>query len=453
MSAIEPALRPGAPDVALLAPGDHEWDAARATFNLLDDQRPALIALPENTSQVAEAVAIARQAGLRIAAQGTGHGASSRDSLDGAMLVNTSRMTQVEIDAEARRVRVGAAAKWQHVAPALSERGLAGLHGSSLDVGIAGYSLGGGIGWLTRKFGMQTNALHAVELVTADGEFLRADAERHADLFWALRGGGGNFGVVTALEFDVVSVPRLAAGSFFFPVERTAEVLRTWTALLPSFPEELTTWVTVLHFPPAEEVPEPVRGRSFAIVMAAHLGTEFEARRLLRPLQDLGPVMDTLGAQEPIALGTLAMDPEDPLPYRSTTALVDELPAATIDELATLSAPGSALVMLQIRHIGGAFARRPDDAGARATLPGEVLVFGLTVPTSPDVDVLGPLERLDAILAPLTIGEYPNFVERPVDARRFFDDVTWARLRTVKAAYDPADLVRGNHHVPAGPTA
>jgi hypothetical protein len=448
MTATDATRRPGPSSLRLLAPGDAGWDAARATFNLLDDQRPDLIALPEDAGGVVAAIALARGKELRVAAQSTGHGAACRHPLDGALLVNTSRMTEVTVDAGSRRVRVGAGARWQDVAPRLSDVGLAGLHGSSLGVGLAGYSLGGGVGWLTRRHGLQCNAVRAVELVTIDGEHLRADADHHPDLFWALRGGGGNFGVVTAVEFDAIPVPDLAAGSFFFPVERTAEVLRTWTALLPGLPEELTTWVTVMHFPPLDEMPPEVRGRSFTILMAAHLGSEREARRLLRPLQGLGPMRDTLGAQDPIALGTLAMDPESPLPYRSTTALVDGLPGDAIDALAGLAGVGSALTLVQFRHVGGALSRRPDGAGARATLPGEILVFSLAIPTGPEAESIAALERLDRILAPLKVGEYPNLVEHPVDASRFFDAPTWARLREVKAAYDPADLVHGNHHVP-----
>lgn len=449
MTAAEATGRTRPPSLHLLAPGDDGWDPARATFNLLDDQRPALIALPRDADDVTAAIAVARDEGLRVAAQSTGHGAACRHPLEGALLVNTSLMAEVAVAVDSRRVRVGAGARWRDVAPRLSEVGLAGLHGSSLGVGLAGYSLGGGVGWLTRRHGMQCNAVRAIELVTIDGEHLRVDAAHHPDLFWALRGGGGNFGVVTALEFDAVPVPDLAAGAFFFPVDRTAEVLRAWTALLPSFPEELTTWVTVMHFPRLDEIPPEVRGRSFTILMAAYLGSEPEARRLLRPLQELGPMRDTLGPQDPIALGTLAMDPESPLPYRSTTALVDRLPDEAIEALATLSGAGSALTLVQFRHVGGALSRRPDGAGARATLPGEILVFSLAIPTGPEAASLGALERLDEILAPLEVGEYPNLVEHPVDASRFFDAPTWARLQEVKAAYDPGDLVHGNHHVPA----
>lgn len=448
MTAADGTGRTRRQSLLLLAPGDDGWDAARATFNLLDDQRPALIALPRDADDVAAAIGVARDEGLRVAAQSTGHGAACRHPLEGALLVSTSLMAEVAVDAVSRRVRVGAGARWRDVAPRLSEVGLAGLHGSSLGVGLAGYSLGGGVGWLTRRHGMQCNAVRAIELVTVDGDQLRVDADRHPDLFWALRGGGGNFGVVTALEFDAVAVPDLTAGAFFFPVERTAEVLRTWTALLSSLPEELTTWVTVMHFPPLDEMPPEVRGRSFTILMAAHLGSQPETRRLLRPLQELGPMRDTLGPQDPIALGTLAMDPESPLPYRSTTALVDSLPGGAIDALAALSDIGSALTLLQFRHLGGALSRPPVGAGARATLPGEILVFSLAIPTGPEAASIGALERLDGILSPLKVGEYPNLVEHPVDASRFFDEPTWARLREVKAAYDPGDLVHGNHHVP-----
>ena len=215
-------------------------------------------------------------------------------------------------------MRVGAGVKWDRVGPRLSAHGLAGLQGSSPDVGIAGYSLGGGIGWLARKYGMQANAVTALELVTADGELVRADAEHHADLFWALRGGGGNFGVVTAIEFAVHEIEDLYAGAMFFPDERTAEVLHAWADLLPTFPDELMTWVSVIHFPPLPDVPPFARGRSFAIVQGAYLGDEAEGRALLEPIRDLGPARDTFAMVPPVVLGDLAMDPMDPLPFHMT---------------------------------------------------------------------------------------------------------------------------------------
>lgn len=431
-------------------PGDPGWDDARGTFNLLIDQRPELIAFPADEQEVAAALAAARGRALRVAVQATGHNPGPLGPLDGTMILNTSALTGVSIDAEARRVRVGAATKWEAVTPRLSELGLAALHGSSPDVGIVGYSLGGGIGWLARKHGMQANAVTAVELVTAEGRLLRADADHEPELFWALRGGGGNFGAVTAIEFEVLPLRELYAGALFFPLERSAELLHTWTELLPSLPEEMTTWANVLHFPPFPEIPAEVRGQSFAIAMAAFLGSEHDGRELLAPLRRLGPAMDTFAMQPPVGLSELAMDPPDPLPYWTAHALVDELSPTAIDDVARIAGDGSRITLLQLRHMGGALARATPDAGARASLPGEICVFGLGIVPEPGTraGVMAGLGALSDAVAEHRVGDYPSFVEEPADASAFFDPPTWERLRRAKARYDPHDLFRGNHHVP-----
>ncbi|HEY1359922.1 MAG TPA: FAD-binding oxidoreductase [Thermoleophilaceae bacterium] len=419
-------------------------------FNLLIDQRPDAVAYPTDEREVAAAVAEARSRGLRVAPQSTGHNAGPLGSLDGTMLLSTSRLGGVSIDLDARRVRVGTATRWEDVVPRLSELGLAALHGSSPDVGIAGYSLGGGIGWLARKHGMQTGAVTAIELVTADGQLVRTDATHEPELFWALRGGGGNFGVVTAIEFSVLPVPELYSGALFFPIERFGDVLHAWNELLPALPEEMTTWANAIHFPPLPEVPEEFRGKSFAILMAAFLGSEADGRELLRPLRELGAGMDTFAVQPPVELSDLAMDPRDPLPFRSATALADELPAAAIDEIAQAGGAGSALGLVQLRHVGGALSRPEPDAGARATLPGEICVFSLGVVPEPDAEpiVRSQLDAISAAVEPHSVGVYPNFVEEQADVSSFFDAETWDRLRRVKALYDPEDMFKGNHHVP-----
>jgi FAD/FMN-containing dehydrogenase len=434
----------------VVQPGDPDWDAARGTFNLLVDQRPEAIAFPADARETAAVVGDARERGLRVAAQATGHNPAPLGSLEGTVILNTSRLTGVSIDAAARRVRVGAATRWEAVVPRLSELGLAALHGSSPKVGIVGYSLGGGIGWLARRHGMQANAVTAIELVTADGDLVRADALHEPDLFWALRGGGGNFGIVTALEFAVQPVRELYAGALFFPGERMADVLHAWTALLPSLPDEITSWATVIHFPPMPELPEAIRGRSFIIVMAAFLGTEADGRELLRPLRALGPEMDTFATQPPVGLSELAMDPPDPLPYRTAHALLDGLSAGAIEDVARIAGPGSALTLLQLRHMGGALARRDPGAGARATLPGEIAMLGLGVVPHADAEpvVRRELRALSAAVAGGRVGDYPNFVEEPADASGFFDAATWERLRRVKALWDPEDVFKGNHHIP-----
>jgi FAD/FMN-containing dehydrogenase len=440
-------------------PSDPDWEAAHEAFNTRVDQRPEAMVFPIDEADVVTIVNYARENGLRIAPQATAHNAAPLGALEDTIVVQTSDLQSVSIDPVAHRVRVGSGVKWEKVAPQLSDYGLAGLHGSSPDVGIAGYSLGGGIGWLARKYGMQTNSVTALELVTADGEFIRATAQDHPDLFWALRGGGGNFGVVTAIEFAVYPVEELYSGALFFPFERASEVLHTWRELLPTFPEELMTWANILHFPPLPELPEAFRGKSFAIVMGAFLGEEAEGRHLLRRLRDLGPEIDTFAMNPPSELAELAMDPPDPLPATSGHELLEELPASLIDEFLSIAGPesdsGQSLTLFNLRHMGGALGRKSPGAGARATLLGEVSLFVLGVVEDDEAAhaVDERIARLVAAAQPYRAGEYPNFVEEPADASAFFDAETWARLRLVKALYDPSDVFKGNHHVPPADVA
>src|SRR4051794_32534875 len=428
---------------AVVLPSDPRYDQVRSSFNLLVDQRPAAVALPSDAREVAAAVALARRAGLRVAPQATGHNQAPLGDMEDLLLLNVSRLQEIRVDPAARSVRVGAGVKWDRVAPRLSAHGLAGLHGSSPDVGIAGYSLGGGMGWLSRKHGLQTNAVTALELVTADGDLIRVDAAHEPELFWALRGGGGNFGVVTAIEFDVVEVEELYAGALFFPFKRAAEVLHTWNAVRSSFPDELMSWASLLHFPPIPDVPAFARGRSYAIVMAAFLGSASEGAALLRPLRELGAERDTFASVPPVVLGDLAMDPLDPVPFQSTSALLDELPAEGIKDVLAAAGPesgrGPTVTMLQLRQMGGALSRVSPGAGARATLPGDISLFALGAvldePMGQAVDAA--LRDVDAAVRPYRAGYYPNFVEEPADASAFFDADTWKRLRAVKAAYDP----------------
>jgi FAD binding domain len=438
----------------VVLPGDPRWDESRSAFNLLLDQHPAAVAFPADADDVALAVTYARAAGLRVAPQATAHNQGPLGDLEDTLLLNVSALGEVHVDPGAKRVRVGAGVKWDRVAPRLSAHGLAGLHGSSPDVGIAGYSLGGGIGWLARKYGMQANAVTALEVVTADGEQVRADAENHPDLFWALRGGGGNFGVVTAIEFEVHEVEDLYAGAMFFPLERSAEVLHTWSALLPTLPDELMSWASVMHFPPIPDVPAYARGRSYAVVMAAHLGSEAEGRALLQPLRDLAPERDTFASVPPVVLGDLAMDPLDPLPFRMTHELLDDLPGEAIDELMAKIGPesgrGPTVTILQFRHMGGALARTAPGAGAVAKLPGQVcaMALGVVMDEASDASVRDALADFGAAMRPYRAGLYANFVEETVDASAFFAPLVWERLRAVKTLYDPADMFAGNHHVP-----
>jgi FAD/FMN-containing dehydrogenase len=436
----------------VVAPSDPDWDATRQVFNLTTDLRPAAVALPRDVDDVVAAIEYARANGLRVAPQATGHNAAPLGALGDALLVDVRELQEVTIDPAARLVRVGAGVKWERVVPQLSEHGLAALHGSSPDVGIAGYSLGGGMGWLARRYGLQANSVTAIELVTADGRRARVDAEHEPDLFWALRGGNGNFGVVTAIEFRVYPVEELYAGALFYPFERAGEVLQAWNELLPTLPDELMTWAKLMQFPDLPDLPEPLRGRAFTIVMAAFLGGEREGAALLGPVRELGPVMDTFAMVPPAALGDLAMDPEDPLPIASATSLMSDLPAAGVDELVAAVGPGSGspLAMVELRPLGGALGRPSAGAGARATLPGALAMFALGVPVdeASAASIRAYLDAVERAVRPYRTGDYPNFVEESSDASSFFDAGTWERLRVVKALYDPGDLFKGNHHIP-----
>jgi hypothetical protein len=231
-------------------------------------------------------------------------------------------------------------------------------------------------------------------------------------------------------------------------------VLHAWTALLPTLPDELMSWASLVHFPPIPDVPAFARGRSFAVVMAAHLGGEAEGRALLAPLRDLEPERDTFATVPPVVLGDLAMDPLDPVPFHLTHQLLDRLPAETIDELMAKVGPdsgrGPTVSILQLRHMGGALARETPGAGARATLPGEIcmMALGAVFDEPSDVAVRDALSDIDATVRPHRAGEHANFVEVPTDASGFFEPAVWSRLRDVKRRYDPADLFAGNHHVP-----
>jgi FAD/FMN-containing dehydrogenase len=435
---------------SLIAPDDPRYDEARLAFNLAVDQRPAAVVVAESAEDVVEAVSYARDHGLRVAPQTTGHNAGAYATVEDAVLVKTA-MVGAEIDVERRTARVLGGSRWQDVTPHLEGTGLVALHGSSPDVGVVGYSLGGGMGWLARKHGLQANSVTAVELVTADGELVRADAHENGDLFWALRGGGGNFGVVTAIEFRLYPLEDLYAGWLIFPWERSAEVLKAWNDLLPTLPDEITSVGRVLQLPELPEIPEPLRGAQIVVIEAAFLGSEQDGAELLRPLRELGPVMDTFAQVPPTALYELHQDPADPVPGISTSAQLGDLGADGIDSLVELVGPGSGspYLSVELRHLGGALGRAAPGAGALAQLNGRFAMFAVGIPM--DQAVAAALhehgERLQAALAGHDRGRYLNFAEEPTDARTAYSAAAYARLQDVKAAWDSADLFSANHPI------
>jgi hypothetical protein len=437
--------------LSLSIPGDDRYDAARQAFNLTLDQRPAMIAEPRNAEQVAAVVRFAAAQGYRVAPQATGHNAAPLGSLEDTVLLKTRAMQGVEIDVAARRARVLAGSKWEEVTPRASEVGLAALHGSSPDVGVVGYSLGGGMGWYARKHGLQANSVTAIELVNADGELIRVDQDTEPELFWALRGGGGNFGVVTAIEFDLFPLEQVYAGTLFFPFERASEVLHAWHEWTDGTPDEVTSTGKLLQFPPLPVIPEPVRGKSFTVVSAAFLGDEAEGAALMQPLRELGPVMDTFAMVPPVGLSELAMDPPDPVPYESTSQMLGELPASAIDDLVEAVGPGSGsgLVMAELRQTGGALSRSAEHHGALASLAGRYVQFAVGA-VMDEASAVAAHEQLGAAKSALerhAVGQYLNFAESATDLREAFAAQTYVRLQAAKSSYDPEGRFQANHEV------
>jgi UDP-N-acetylenolpyruvoylglucosamine reductase len=435
----------------VLGPDDAGWDPARQAFNLAVEQRPALIAEPCSREEVAAVLRFAAENGLRVAPQRTGHNAGPLGSLGQTILLKTNRLDRVHVDAASRCARVGAGARWEDVVPVASELGLAALHGSTPDVSIAGYTLGGGMGWYARKHGLAANSVNAIEVVTADGEIRTASRESEPDLFWALRGGGGNFGVVTALEFELYPLAEVYAGALFFPFERSEEVLKAWLAWTAEAPDEITSVGRMLQFPPFEETPEPVRGKSFALVEAVFCGSEADGAELMAPLRDLGPAMDTFAMVPPVGIAELHMDPRDPLPAASDHSLLGDLPERAIEELVIAVGPGSGstLASVELRHTGGAMARSGADHGAVATLPGSFATFavGLAADEMTTAKTEADLSRFAAATRPYEAGHYLNFVERASETESFFEPAVAERLRAVRETYDPERLLQANHEI------
>jgi FAD/FMN-containing dehydrogenase len=437
----------------ILAAGDDGWDGACRAFNLTAEQRPAAVALPASERDVIDAVRFAREAGFRVAPQTTGHNAPPlAPLLDDALLLKTSRLRGVEIDPILRRARVAGGTVWGDVVPAAYEHGLAALHGSSPTVGVAGYSLGGGIGWLARRHGLQTNSLTAVELVTADGELVLVDEHHEPDLFDALRGGGGNFGVVTALEFDLYPVQHTYAGWLAWDWREAEPVLRRWSDWAAGARDTVTTSARILRVPPDPRLPKEVRGRTLVAIDGAVLGEYYEAVAMIAPLRELRPEIDTFGTVPATALARLHMDPEDPVPALTDDRLLSELPPEAVEAFVGAAGPesDSTLMIAELRQLGGALARTPERHGVLPRLDGSFLLFACAVPMGPGTAVAGRAhaERLTGALDPWSSGRrYQNFAERPLRPESFFEPDVLSRLAEIKAQVDPDGVFQANHPI------
>jgi FAD/FMN-containing dehydrogenase len=442
-------------DGAVHLPGDPGYDAARLPWNAALDQRPAAVAQPASVAQVQQVVRAAAAVDLRVAPQSTGHNAGPlvAQGLDDVVVLRTSAMHGVTIDPVRRIARVEGGALWIHATEPAGDHGLAALHGSSPDVGIAGYSLGGGIGWYARRLGLATNSLTAVELVTADGEHVRADADRNSELFWALRGGGGSFGVVTALEFRLYAIETAYAGMLIWDRELAEPVLRRWAQWAPGAPDDVTTAFRILNLPPIPDIPEMLRGRSVVVIDGAVVGSDEAGAAAIADLRALSPEIDTFGRVPAKSLVRLHMDPEGPTPAVTDAAMLGSLPDGAVDAFLSEVGPGStsSLLVAELRQLGGALSRDHEGGGALSRLDAQFIAHGVAMAMTPEMAAQGQHDahRLTKVVSPWANGRsYLNFAESAVDPRTGYTERAWLQLKGIRSAVDPNALFVGNHRIP-----
>jgi FAD/FMN-containing dehydrogenase len=436
---------------AVLAPGDAGYDAARAVFYGGIDRRPAVIVRAGDATDVSAVVALARRTGLELAIRSGGHSLAGHGVCDGGIVLDVSPMRAIQIDADRRTAWAEAGLTAGEYSAAADAYGLATGFGDSGSVGIGGITLGGGIGYLVRKHGLTIDDLLAAEIVTADGDVIRADADNNADLFWAIRGGGGNFGVVTRFQFRLHDVSKVVGGMLVLPA--TPAVIRSFVAAAESAPDELATIASIMTAPPLPFVPAEYHGKIVILAMLLHAGSAETGQRAIAPFRALAtPIADMVRPMRYPEIYPPEQAGYHPLAAGTTLFVdaVDETVAETI--IAHLEASTAPMAVAQVRVLGGAMARVPVEATAFAHRRRRVLVNVGAVYQRPDqaLEHQAWVSRLTRTLQRGDRAAYVNFLG-PQDSARVRDaypGATWDRLRAVKEKYDPTNLFRMNHNIP-----
>jgi FAD/FMN-containing dehydrogenase len=436
------------------AAGDDGLAAEVAPWNVAVQHTPAVAVGATCAADVAAAVSWAVAHDLRVAVQATGHG-PVRNAC-GSLMITTRRMQGVHIDPERRTARVQAGVTWIQVMEAAAEYGLAGLCGSSSDVGVVGYTLGGGVGSFARLHGFAADHVTAAEIVTADGALRRVTADSEPELFWAVRGGKGNFGVVTALEFELVPVPSLFGGGIFFSADDAPALLHRFREWAPDLPEEVGTSIAILRIPDMEELPPPLRGKTAVHLRFAYTGTDYAlAERLLSPMKVAGTILlGYVGPMRTDEMDGIHMDPKDPIPAWEKGILLRELPAEAVDALLATAGPQLEipLIMAEIRLMGGALGR---PATVPDAVPGRSGAFSLLV-LGPAVAELaevvpaigkGVLQAMAAWRAEESLINFLGDVSGPGEVLAAYPEASRERLVAVKRAVDPDGVFTFGHAI------
>ncbi|MEV5554704.1 FAD-binding protein [Nonomuraea wenchangensis] len=421
----------------VLLPGDDGFEQAATAWNLTVRQPVAAVAEAADADDVAALVRYARRAGMTVTAQPSGHGASG--DVEGLILLRTGRLNEVEVRERERVVRVGAGATWGQVLAAAGPLGLTGLAGSAPGVGVTGYTLGGGVGWFSRRHGLASGSVRAVEIVDADGVPGRVTAESDPELFWALRGGGGDFALVTALELGLYPAPSLYGGRVIWPEHRAREVYEAFLEITAEAPRELSVWVNRLQPPGAPPM---------VTLDLAYLGEAGKGEDLLVRIDKIeGAISDSRGVVPVADLGAIAAEPTAPAPSIARAELLTGLDADAVERL--LAKPVAPLVNVQIRHLGGTLAEPGGEAGAGGAVAEPYLLglVGLGLPHTADATRAKQAEVV-ADLESYVAGRKPYTLLSPGEtAAASFSGGTLARLREIKRARDPHDVFRANYPV------
>ncbi len=440
----------------LIVPGDQQYDAARTVFNVSIDRRPALIAQCASPDDVIQAVNFARQENLLVSVRGTGHNVAGFAVCDDGLVIDLSRMKRVTIDAPARIVRVEAGCTWGEVNDALQPYGLAATGGFVSVTGVAGLTLGGGLGWLVRKHGLALDNLLSVELVLADGRFVTADARENDDLFWAIRGGGGNFGVVTSFEFKVHPVATVLAGIVLHSGAAAAGAIRRWRDLEATAPEESTQGALLFHFPDDPSSPAPLRGTAIVGLGGVYAGAVEEGEKVLRPLREYGPPLADMFQPMPYNVAQRMADflwPPGLHSYRKSsylTALSDDAIDVVVDFFARVPSPQTVIVL---EHNGdSAWDSVPDSAtafGHRAWPYNFVVTSAWSDPKDAEKNIAWTRDFFDAMRPFAAPGAYVNYLgdDEGADGLKAAYGGKLVRLSALKAKFDPENLFRMNQNI------
>ncbi|MBD0860821.1 FAD-binding oxidoreductase [Gordonia sp. zg691] len=429
----------------VLTPADEGYAAELAGFNLAAIPAAQVVVGAACAEDVASAIRYARSNGLRVGARATGHGMPIEGR--GTVVISTSRMTGITVDPVARTARVGAGVRWRDVASATAPHGLTGLVGSSSSVGVVGYTLGGGLSPLGRRFGYAADHVRSIELVTADGIVRTVDASAGSDLFWALLGGRDGFGIVTALEFDLFDQPTVYGGGIFFAGSAAADVAHAWREWAPTLPEEAGTSLAILRLPPDPDLPAPLQGQTVVHVRYTHTGDAAAAAALLAPMRSAGPVLlENIDVLPTVALDAVHMDPPGPMPSADRGCTLTDLPASAIDALLAAVGPqvASPLAIVEIRLLGGRL-RRPQRAPNAVTgRDGAFCVLAIGVPAGPLGDQVGHhLAAVIEAVASCSGGALLNFCGRSAAERNsMWPADQRMRLETIRRRHDPAGVLQ-----------